>query len=88
MKRCSIEGCTRGVMARGWCGMHYMRWRSKGDPNAKVRMYTGESYSHIKKVRFSLPKWQKWLTALNQPEDSPFALGIAEFRQTLEQREL
>lgn len=29
---CSIEGCEKLVEARGWCLMHYARWRSHGDP--------------------------------------------------------
>ena len=33
MKKCSIEGCERDSRARGWCPMHYMRWKAHGDPN-------------------------------------------------------
>lgn len=33
-KRCSIEGCQRtDIEARGWCLLHYSRWRYNGDPN-------------------------------------------------------
>lgn len=24
---CSVEGCNRSIRARGWCSMHYHRWR-------------------------------------------------------------
>jgi hypothetical protein len=29
---CSIEGCDKTHEARGWCGMHYRRWETHGDP--------------------------------------------------------
>lgn len=39
MKRCcSVEGCNRPVCARGWCSMHWQRWRDRGDPNAPARI--------------------------------------------------
>lgn len=31
-KLCSIDGCGRHHLARGWCSLHYNRWRSNGDP--------------------------------------------------------
>lgn len=29
---CSVEGCEKRVKNRGWCSMHYERWRKHGDP--------------------------------------------------------
>lgn len=29
---CSIEGCEKAVLARGWCASHYHRWKRHGDP--------------------------------------------------------
>lgn len=29
---CSIEGCDKPTLARGWCAMHYNRWRTYGEP--------------------------------------------------------
>jgi HNH endonuclease len=31
---CLVEGCSRRPFARGWCGLHYQRWKTTGDPEA------------------------------------------------------
>lgn len=31
-KVCAVDGCEKGVLARGWCTMHYNRWKKHGDP--------------------------------------------------------
>ena len=33
MNQCTIIGCGKPATARGWCPMHYRRWRVNGDPN-------------------------------------------------------
>ena len=43
-RTCSIEGCEKVVRNRGWCSMHYARWRLHGDPfrerpNAEQRFW-------------------------------------------------
>jgi hypothetical protein len=32
--QCSVSGCGREAVARGWCGGHYDRWRRTGDVRA------------------------------------------------------
>lgn len=34
---CSVEGCDKEVEARGWCAMHYARYRRHGDPTVVKR---------------------------------------------------
>jgi hypothetical protein len=34
---CSVEGCARTVLCRGWCGFHYQRWRLNGDPLPDIK---------------------------------------------------
>lgn len=29
---CSIDGCGKEHVARGWCNVHYRRWKAHGDP--------------------------------------------------------
>lgn len=31
---CSLEGCNRERLSRGWCKVHYERWRRHGDIHA------------------------------------------------------
>lgn len=33
---CSIEDCEKRVLSRGWCTMHYQRWRTHGDPETTL----------------------------------------------------
>ncbi len=31
-RECSIQDCVKPAKGRGWCGMHWYRWRKHGDP--------------------------------------------------------
>lgn len=41
-RTCSIAGCEKPASKRGWCGMHYMRWRTHGDPEVSLRPGTNK----------------------------------------------
>jgi DNA-binding CsgD family transcriptional regulator len=32
MRLCAVHDCQRPAITRGWCEMHYRRWRRHGDP--------------------------------------------------------
>lgn len=35
-RTCTVDGCDRDALARGWCRAHYNRWTRLGDPVADV----------------------------------------------------
>ena len=35
-KTCSIEGCAKPARTRGWCTMHYTRWKRHGDTSVST----------------------------------------------------
>lgn len=39
MNTCSIKDCKKQSVTRGWCGMHYARWRTHGDTNIVERAH-------------------------------------------------
>lgn len=61
MMQCAIEECSRPVRARGWCNMHWRRWRNHGDPLAG-RTPNGEAVRFLREVvlRHSVDECLLW----------------------------
>lgn len=48
--RCKIEGCDKPRAGRGWCDMHWKRWKKHGDP-----LVTSPRGGHNRKGPCSIP---------------------------------
>lgn len=58
--KCSIEGCEKTSDARGWCKMHWKRWKRWGDPS--IVKYTGRIITPQGYVRIlDVTKRQKYI---------------------------
>lgn len=40
-RTCSVDRCERSSRKRGWCDMHYVRWRRHGDPDRVLPVLEG-----------------------------------------------
>lgn len=47
MRTCSVAGCERVHLARGWCDAHYQRWERYGDPQADKPIGYTQDVDHI-----------------------------------------
>lgn len=36
---CAIPNCHKPIYRKGWCSVHYNRWKDHGDPDVTVRQY-------------------------------------------------
>lgn len=68
---CSIEGCAKHAIARGWCTMHYHRWRNLGDP---VKQYRTDADRFWAKVEKTESCWL-WRGAINRYGYGVFTLN-------------
>ena len=49
--RCTIDGCGRPHVARGWCRAHYLRWCRHGDPRPDVPVLVRDGTSRQSLLR-------------------------------------
>lgn len=47
---CSIEGCDKARYARGWCVLHYSRWKRLGDPGEAAPRISNKNDSMYERV--------------------------------------
>ncbi len=47
---CTIAGCDKPVLARGWCGKHYQRWTNNGDPEKVIGTPPGTVQQYFRKL--------------------------------------
>ncbi len=65
-RTCSIAGCEKVEFARGWCSMHWARWRAHGDPTiVKKRGRPSEAFGSLRerfeaKVEKDYGEWGCW----------------------------
>lgn len=54
MGRCCIDGCNRPHEAKGYCSLHYQRWKRSGDPlTARAYPKRGEPLAFFEKAAAS-----------------------------------
>lgn len=62
-RSCSIEECAKPACKRGWCELHYRRWRRHGDPTIVLVQYRGPETCTI--VGCSRPHYGKTFCRLH-----------------------
>src|SRR3990167_5463252 len=66
-KKCSVEECERVSSGRGWCSMHYERWKRTGDPlKFTIKYYVSIAEKLIYNTRFPQNIDDCWIWAGKQ----------------------
>jgi HNH endonuclease len=63
-RTCSVDGCDSKHYARGWCRIHYSRWRSTGDPLHEKEPTEGCSIGGCERSHYARGycklHWSRW----------------------------
>ncbi len=59
-KQCAAPGCSRHSYARGFCPMHYGRWKKHGDPMLIVQPKKHQTLDDAMKGKFTIPESGCW----------------------------
>lgn len=71
---CSIEGCPKPTKARGWCAMHWRRWRKNGSPHV-VQTIRGDDTARFWSYVDKSGECWLWTGALTHDGYGRFRLG-------------
>ena len=71
---CSIDGCGKIVECRGWCPMHYQRWRKNGNPLVRTLRDRSPELRFWPKVDRSGECWL-WTARINYKGYGQFKVG-------------
>ncbi|MDO8526873.1 MAG: hypothetical protein Q7T03_04195 [Deltaproteobacteria bacterium] len=72
-KSCKIEGCKKSYRAKGYCSIHFQKWR-RGELKEKARFKTcGEENCKKPMYRFGICEthYQTWMTSRKPAEAAP-----------------
>ena len=75
---CSIAGCIRPVLARGWCGAHYAKWRRYGDPIGTYKIHGNKGKRYLvpapinEELKRATPEEIAWAAGLFEGEGSVY----------------
>jgi hypothetical protein len=75
VSKCSVDGCDRKVLSRGYCNAHYIRWRTTGDVQAHTPLQiTGSKAKAPPEVRF-------WRNVAKRGAGDCWIFGVGGYRR-------
>lgn len=78
---CSVPECCKPARARGWCKLHWKRWRQHGDPNAGAYRPLDCRCSVAGCDRTPKRWWKKKLTVCDLHWRRLYSTGTAQIRE-------